>query len=107
MASHRHTAAAPVTAIERLIKKYSSGMALAKGSMFVAPRIHCSSVPYFRSEGVPSPHSRRAGDRHRKADKKIFVGNGAGKGVNVRRSPHPLQQRAVLLEQQDRYESTW
>src|ERR1700681_3733250 len=105
MASHRHTATAPVTAIESVIKKYSSGMALANGSMFVAPRIHCSSVPYFSNKRMDTKPPGSASSVSTNPTPRSSPSVSESDRSNFHCPAHPLQQRSIFFEQEDGHEA--
>src|SRR5215469_1603902 len=52
MASHRHTAIAPVTVIDSTTKKYSSGKAISSVSTCNCPRSHCNRDPYLSNKST-------------------------------------------------------
>src|ERR1700722_1753248 len=63
-------------------------------------------VPPVGKNAVPPPHRNRARHHHRQHNKKIFVRQRRGHNIRIHHSPHPLQHRSILREQQHRHKSS-
>lgn len=61
----------------------------------------------LRENGIPPPDRDGARHGHGKNDEKVFIGKRDQQRVHVGLSPQPLQQGSILVQQQERYESSW